>query len=117
MSKIETKKQKIVNAKTLIVAIDIGKTTDTGYCRCPSGKEMEPFEFSNNAEGFKKLWDRIWWMKMSHQLEEVVVGFESTGAYGEPLVHYLRQKPVKLVQVNPMHTHRMNKLHGIAPAN
>jgi len=115
VNKIETKKQKIVNAKTLIVAIDIGKTTDTGYCRCPSGEECKPFEFSNNAEGFKKLWDRICWMKMSHHLEEVVVGFESTGAYGEPLVHYLRQKPVKLVQVNPMHTKRMKELQGNSP--
>jgi transposase len=115
VNKIETKKQRIVNAKTLIVAIDIGKTTDTGYCRCPSGEECKPFEFSNNAEGFRKLWDRICWMKMSHHLEEVVVGFESTGAYGEPLVHYLRQKPVKLVQVNPMHTKRMKELQGNSP--
>jgi len=115
VNKIETKKQRIVNDKTLIVAIDIGKTTDTGYCRCPDGKEIKPFEFSNNAEGFNKLWDRICWMKMSHHLEEVVVGFESTGAYGEPLVHYLRQKPVKLVQVNPMHTKRMKDLQGNSP--
>jgi len=115
VNRIETKKQRIVNDKTLIVAIDIGKTTDTGYCRCPDGKEIKPFEFSNNAEGFNKLWDRICWMKMSHHLEEVVVGFESTGAYGEPLVHYLRQKPVKLVQVNPMHTKRMKDLQGNSP--
>jgi transposase len=115
VNKIETKKERIVNAKTLIVAIDIGKTTDTGYCRCPSGKDMKPFEFANNAQGFKKLWDRICWMKMSYHLEEVVVGFESTGAYGEPLVHYLRQKPVKLVQVNPMHTKHMKELQGNSP--
>jgi len=115
VNKIETKKLRIVNAKTLIVAIDIGKVTDTGYCRCPSGKDSKPFEFLNNAEGFKKLWDRIGWMQMSHHLEEVVVGFESTGAYGEPLVHYLRQKPVKLVQVNPMHTKRMKELQGNSP--
>lgn len=112
---IETKKLKIVNAQTLIVAIDIGKTTDTGYCRCPSGKDIKPFEFANNIEGFKKLWDRICWEKTVHHLEEVVVGFESTGAYGEPLVHYLRQKPVKLVQVNPMHTKRMKELQGNSP--
>jgi transposase len=115
VNRIETKKLRIVNAKTLIVAIDIGKVTDTGYCRCPSGKDIKPFEFSNNAEGFKKLWDRICWMQMSHHLEEVVVGFESTGAYGEPLVHYLRQKPVKLVQVNPMHTKRIKELQGNSP--
>jgi len=115
VNKIETKKQRIVNTKTLIVAIDIGKTTDTGYCRCPSGKDIKPFEFSNNAGGFKKLWDRICWEKTSHHLEEVVVGFESTGAYGEPLMHYLKEKPVKLVQVNPMHTKRMKELEGNSP--
>ena len=115
MNKIETKKQRIVNDKTLIVAIDIGKGTDMGYCRCPSGKDIKPFEFTNNFEGFRKLWDRICWEKTSNHLEEVVVGFESTGAYGEPLVHYLRQKPVKLVQVNPMHTKRMKELQGNSP--
>jgi transposase len=115
VNKIETKKQRIVNDKTLIVAIDIGKATDTGYCRCPCGKDIKPFEFTNNFEGFRKLWDRICWEKTSNHLEEVVVGFESTGAYGEPLVHYLRQKPVKLVQVNPMHTKRMKELQGNSP--
>jgi transposase len=115
VNKIETKKQRIVNAETMIVAIDIGKTTNTGYCRCPSGKDIKPFEFSNNAKGFKKLWDRICWEKTSHHLEEVVIGSESTGAYGEPLMHYLRQKPVKLVQVNPMHTKRMKELEGNSP--
>ena len=115
MNRIETKKQRIVNAKTLIVAIDIGKGMDMGYCRCPSGKDIRPFEFTNNFEGFRKLWDRICWEKTSNHLEEVVVGFESTGAYGEPLVHYLRQKPVKLVQVNPVHTKRMKELQGNSP--
>ncbi len=115
MNKIETKKLRIVNTKTLIVAIDIGKATPVGYCRCPDGKDCNPFEFSNTVEGFKKLWDQMCWMKMAHHLEEVVVGFESTGPYGEPLVHYLRQKPVKLVQVNPMHTKRMKELQGNSP--
>ena len=48
MDKIETKKQRIVNAKTLVTAIDIGKGMNVVYCRCPSGKESKPFEFSNN---------------------------------------------------------------------
>jgi transposase len=100
VNKIETKKQRIVNTKTLIATIDIGKTTNTGYCRCPTGEGIKPFEFLNNGQGFKKFWDRICWEKTSHHLEEVVVGFESTGAYGEPLMHYLSVS-VKLVQVNP----------------
>ena len=115
MDKIETKKLKIVNTKTLIVAVDIGQITPVGYCRCPDGKDTKPFEFSNTMDGFRKFWDWVCDVKMANHLEEVVVGFESTGAYGEPLVHYLRQKPVKLVQVNPMHTHRMKELPDNSP--
>lgn len=115
MNTIETKQHRIVKDQILIVTIDIGKMTNTGYCRCPSGEDIKPFEFSNNAEGFKKLWDCICWMKRSHHLEEVVVGYESTGAYGEPLVHYFRRKPVKLVQVNPVHTKRLKDLQGNSP--
>jgi transposase len=115
LNKIETRNWRRVNPQTLIVAVDIGKITNTGYCRCPDGKDIKPFEFSNNAEGFTKLWDCICWMKRSHHLEEVVVGFESTGAYGEPLGHYLKDKAVKLVQVNPMHTKRIKELQGNSP--
>jgi len=115
MNKIETKKLRIVNARTLIVAIDIGKLTPVGYCRCPDGRECKSFEFSNTVEGFKKLWDRVCWMKTAHHLEELVVGFESTGSYGEPLVRYLKQKPVKLVQVNPFHTKRVKELEDNSP--
>lgn len=115
MNKIETKKWRRVNSKTLMVAVDISKSTPVGYCRCPDGRDDKSFEFSNNLEGFKRLWDRICWMKVAHHLEEVVVGYESTGVYGEPLVHYLRDKPVKLIQVNPMHTKRMKELEGNSP--
>ena len=105
----------MVNGKTLIVAVDIGKTTNVGYWRCPDGTEAKPFEFSNNAWGFNTFWQRIAKAKGSHNLAEVVVGFESTGCYGEPLVHYLRKRSVRLVQVNPMHTKRVKELCGNSP--
>jgi len=44
-----------------------------------------------------------------------VIGFESTGPYTEPLFHFLRKKPVKLVQVNPVHTKRIKELTGNSP--
>lgn len=115
MIKIETKKLRVVNSKTLVVAVDISKATLMGYCRCPDGRDCNPFEVSNNIEGFKRLWDRVCWMKAAHHLEEVVLGFESTGIYGEPLVHFLSSKPVRLVQVNPFHTRRMKDLEGNSP--
>ncbi len=115
MSKIETKKIKKVNEKTLIVTVDIGKTTNTGYGRCPNRTEIKPFEFFNNGQGFKKFWDRIVQAKEANHLEEIVVGFESTGSYGEPLQHFLMKRSVALVQVNPMHTKRLKELQGNSP--
>ncbi len=117
MSKIETKKFKKVNEKTLIVTVDIGKTTNTGYGRCPNRTEIKPFEFFNNGQGFKKFWDRMVQAKEANHLEEIVVGFESTGSYGEPLQHFLMKRSVALVQVNPMHTKRLKELQGNSPKN
>ena len=47
--------------------------------------------------------------------DEVMVGYESTGPYAEPLVHYLANKPVKMVQVNPMHTKKMKEVQDNSP--
>src|SRR4030067_2207104 len=54
-------------------------------------------------------------MMRIHNMEDVVVGFESTGPYGEPLVHYLQKRGVRLVQVNPWHTKRLKELQGNSP--
>jgi transposase len=53
--------------------------------------------------------------KQQKNLEEVVVGFESTGPYAEPLMNFLAKKPVRLVQVSPMHTKRLKELTGNSP--
>lgn len=115
MKDIETRGTKRVNEKALIAAIDIGKVTNTVCLRCPDGTEIKPFESLNNRHGFDKLWDRICKTKKAYNLEEIVVGFESTGPYAEPLCHYLIKKKVKLVQVNPMHTKRLKEIQGNSP--
>jgi transposase len=116
MELIKTKKVKVVNSRTLLVAFDLGKETNTGYCRCPDGSESKPFEFCNNRKGFEGMWLLITKMQRAKHLDEIVVGFESTGCYGEPLQHFLKDKPVKLVQVNPLHTKRLKELQGNSPA-
>lgn len=115
MKEIQTKKTRIVNEKTLIVTVDIGKVKNTGYCRCPDGTEVKPFEFFNNGRGFNEFWARISQTRKTRNLEGIVVGFESTGPYGEPLLHYLMKRPVDLVQVNPTHTKRLKELQGNSP--
>lgn len=115
MTRIQTKKTRIVNHKSLIVAVDVGKRTNMGYYRFSHDRRGKPFPFGNHAHGFRLFWDRISQIQRDNQLEEIVVGFESTGSYGVPLVHFLKGKGVKLVQVNPMHTKRLKELTGNSP--
>jgi transposase len=115
MKEIRTKGRKIINEKTLLVTVDIGKVTNMGYCRCPDKTEVKPFEFRNNFEGFEKLQGVISQTKANKKLDRIVVGFESTGAYAEPLMHFLRGRGASLVQVNPLHTKRLKELQGNSP--
>lgn len=115
MKKSEINKQTIVNGKTLIVGIDIGKTINMGYCRCPNGAEIKSFPFSNTSEGFELLWEKIRRVKHANALEKTVVGFEATGSYAEPVRYFLKQKGVTLVQVNCAHAKRLRELQDNSP--
>ena len=114
--KIKPKKTRAVNQKVLIATIDGGKDTHYGYYRCPDGTEGESMPFWNNGRGFQEFWERISSAAKAHGLDEIIVGFESTGPYMEPLALFLRDKKgVRLVQVNPMHTKRLKELPGNSP--
>jgi transposase len=115
MKSIKAKKIKTINNKTLIVALDIGKNIHHGYFRAPNAKKIGPFPFYNNSHSFKNFWEKLSKFKENQMLDEVIIGFESTGPYAEPICHYLRKKPVKLVQVNPMHTKRVKELTDNSP--
>jgi len=116
VKKIKPKTIKEVNQKILIAAIDGGKDKHYGYFRCHDGTEGKSLPFWNNGRGFQEFWERISSAAKAHGLEEIVVGFESTGPYMEPLALFLRnKKAVQLVQVNPMHTKRLKELPGNSP--
>lgn len=115
MKDSNTKKLKSISKGTLLVTIDMGKVKHTGYYRLPDGTEGKTFEFFNSRKSFEEFWWRICQAKRSLNLTEVVVGFESTGPYAEPLLHFLRKRDVRLVQVNPLHTKRLKELQGNSP--
>jgi len=116
MKKIKPKTTKAVNQKVLIATVDGGKDKHYGYYRCPDATESKAFDFWNNGRGFQEFWERISSAARTQGLEEIIVGFESTGPYMEPLVQFLRSsKSVRLVQVNPMHTKRLKELTGNSP--
>ena len=103
------------NENTLIAAIDIGKKVNYGYFRAPDGQDIKPFAFCNLRDGFEVFWTRLVEFQRGHNLEVIVVGFESTGPYAEPMLHFLRRKEIRLVQTNPMHTKRLKELTGNSP--
>lgn len=115
MENIKSEKVKFINTKTMIASLDIGKSTHYAYFRSPNGKDVDPFPVGNFRKDFNTFWTRLSQFKRDHNIEDVVIGFESSGPYAEPLFHYLRKKPVKLVQINPMHSKRIKELTGNSP--
>lgn len=115
MKSNKTKKVKKINDKTAIATVDIGKNVQYGYFRAPNGNDVKPFPFYNSKKSYNAFWGKLCQFKKQQGLEEIVIGFESTGPYAEPLFHFLRKKPVKLVQVNPLHTKRIKELTGNSP--
>jgi transposase len=113
--KSKTKKVQSINGKTLVVAVDIGKTVHYGYFRAPNGEDLKPFRFYNFKKSFEQFWAKICRFQRQHNLEDVMIGFESTGPYAEPLFHFLRKRPANLIQVNPMHSKRLRELEGNSP--
>ena len=115
MNSNKTKKVTKINNKTVIATLDIGKNVQYGYFRAPNGNDTKPFAFYNSKKSYNEFWAKLCQFKKQQGLEDIVIGFESTGPYAEPLFHFLRKKPVKLVQVNPVHTKRVKELTGNSP--
>ena len=115
MERLRAKKATTIKESTLIVAVDIGMLSNHGCCTTADGRSTKTFMFDNTREGLDKLWSMVLASKSRFQCNEVIVGYESTGPYGEPLMYYLKQKPVKIVQVNPLHTKRMSEINDNSP--
>lgn len=115
MKGLRSKRVRTVREGTLIATVDIGATTNTGYCTTVNGRDIKVFKFGNTREGFEKFWHLVVAAQNRFRCDEVVMGYESTGPYAEPLVHYLLNKPVKIVQVNPFHTKRLKEVNDNSP--
>jgi transposase len=115
MKGLRAKRVRTVKEGTLIATVDIGLTSNTGYCTTLDGRDSKSFRFDNTKEGFEKFWCMTMASKNRFRCDEVVVGYESTGPYAEPLVHYLANKQVKIVQVNPLHTKKMKEVNDNSP--
>ncbi len=115
MRGLRAKRVKMVREGTLIATVDIGVASNTGYCTTLDGRSTKSFRFDNTKGGFERFWCMTIASKNRFGCDEVLIGYESTGPYAEPLVHYLAKKQVKIVQVNPMHTKKMKEVNDNSP--
>ena len=115
MKGLRAKRENMVREGTLIATVDVGLASNVGYCTTLDGRSTKTFRFGNTREGFEKFWGMTIASKKRFECNEVLFGYESTGPYAEPLVHYLANKPVKMVQVNPMHTKKMKEVNDNSP--
>jgi transposase len=63
-------------------------------CTTADGRSTKTFSFDNTREGLDILWNMVLASKTGFQCNEVIIGYESTGPYGELPIHCLKQKPV-----------------------
>jgi hypothetical protein len=94
MRGLRAKRVRTVKEGTLIATVDMGVANNTGYCTTLDGRSTKSFRFDNTKEGFEKFWCMTIASKNRFGCDEVLVGYESTGPYAEPLVHYLANKQV-----------------------
>jgi transposase len=103
------------NTNHLTIAIDIGSKTHWMYWCDERGREGKSLPFANTRKGLDQMWVRISAARQKTAAESVTVGFESSGPYTKPVAYYFAEKPVRLVQVNPMHTKRAKELNDNSP--
>ncbi len=115
MQRTEREQRRVVTDSVLLVGVDVALGLNHACCMTVRGESTKTFTFANTREGFDLFWETAMAAKMRFGCERIMVGYESTGPYAEPLVHYLCNKPVTVVQVNPLHTKRVKELSDNSP--
>ena len=89
-----------------LICIDVGKFNHWANVMTPDGELLvDPFSFSNDNKGFRKLQKAIDpYLKKDH-----LVGMEDTGHYGDNLRMYLLNHSATVAMINPVSTDAMRK--------
>ena len=74
----------------IFVGVDIAKLNHFASAISSDGEKLiEPFQFSNDADGFRLLISNL----VSFEKDSIIIGLESTAHYGDNLVRYLVAQP------------------------
>ena len=107
----------------LFVGIDVGSRGNTAYLMRPDGEKHSNFTVQNNRGGAKILIDKIVSALTTMGLEQVVIGMEATGIYGDSLVYALRENGAlgrfqrKIHVLNPKQVSKFKESYTDLPKN
>ena len=107
----------------LFVGIDVGSRGNTAYLMRPDGEKHSNFTVQNNRGGAKILIDKIVSALTAMGLEQVVIGMEATGIYGDNLVYALREDGAlgrfqrKIHVLNPKQVSKFKESYSDLPKN
>ena len=92
----------------IYVGIDIAKLNHfASAIHSDSEILMEPFKFTNDGDGFSLLVSKL--ESLSCDMDNIIIGLESTAHYGDNLVRYLVASYYKVCVLNPIKTSTMRK--------
>lgn len=115
MSNRKNRGTREISSDTLIVGVDIGSRVHTAHFTTITNKDLGELSFSNDRRGFEAFWSTMINAKILGGCRDILLGFESTGPYGEPFHHFLSRMSVRQVQVNPMHTKKAKDMCDNTP--
>ena len=106
-----------ITEQTLVVGVDIAKETHFARAFDYRGIELgKVFKFENTREGLESFRDWIAALEKKEHKSSSIVGMEPTGHYWLNLGHYLKDRGIRLVFVNPFHVKRSKELDDNTPS-
>jgi len=81
-----------------LVGIDIAKYSHQCFIATEAGEVIKEFSFDNNFDGFNVLLKSL---KSLDQFQDIKIGLESTGHYGNTLKQFICAKGYTFVEFNP----------------
>ncbi|MCP3026455.1 IS110 family transposase [Halobacillus sp. A5] len=112
----QNKKLAQITSQTLIVGVDIAKHNHVARAQDFRGIELgSSLTFENTQAGFNSLLDWIQQLLTDHHMNQILIGMEPTGHYWLNLAHFLTEKDIKFVVVNPSHVKKSKELDDNSP--
>lgn len=119
-SLINSQNQRVerISTSTLVIGIDIAKEKHAAQAINFRGIVLtkRPILFSNDLAGFEHLEHSIRKLQKMHDMNDVVVGMESTGHYWFNIANWLVKQGIDVVLVNPMTTKRNKENRDNSPS-